>query len=86
MDGRGDFSGDVSPCVLWCCTPADFAEYFCDCSEDCARVPEPDEWRALVRAFERWQDRGGQSDIMQTLKAAWDAEQARQLDQEGGSK
>lgn len=77
-------------CLVLILTPEDIAEYW-ECDESGAthpgsRVPEAEEMRVLARAFERWQDNGIYSDLMDTLRRAWQAEQARQLDQEGGSR
>ena len=80
----------VEPCLTLVVTPGDIAEYWesdeSGATHPGSRVPEPSEWPALVKAFERWQDCGSFTDLMQTLRDAWQAEQARQLDKEGGSK
>ena len=77
-------------CVGLILTPGDLAEYWeCDDAGNThpgSRVPEAEEMRVLARAFERWQDNGIYSDLMDTLRRAWQAEQARQLDQEGGAR
>lgn len=80
----------IEPCLLLAVTPSDLSEFW-ECDESGAthpgsRVPEPSEWPTIRRAFERWQDCGSFSDLMETLRDAWQAEQARQLDKEGGSK
>ena len=75
-------------CVAMVITPDDLAEYWE--SDDAgnthpgSRVPEAEEIHAIRKAFERWQDTGGFHDIMHTCRDALQAEQARQLDQEGG--
>lgn len=93
QDGRGDFTGDIEPCIVLALTPSDLSEYWeCDDAGNthpASRVPEPEEWPAIVRAFGRWQDCGNFSDLMHALRDAWQAEQARQLDGQegkGGSK
>jgi len=75
-------------CVALVITPSDLAEYLeCDDAGNThpgSRVPEAGEMYALGRAFERWQDCGGHADIMDTLRDAWQGEQARHLNQKGG--
>ncbi|CAB4135409.1 hypothetical protein UFOVP291_5 [uncultured Caudovirales phage] len=75
-------------CVALVITPNDLAEHWeCDDAGNThpgSRVPEADEMYAIGRAFERWQDSGGHGEIMGVLRDAWQDEQARQLDQEGG--
>lgn len=49
------------------------------------RLPEADEMTPTFRrAFEMWHDMGSYSDLVDTLREAWQRYQARQLDQEGG--
>ena len=88
QSGRGDFTGDIEPCIVLAFTPSDLSEYW-ECDEagstnPASRVPEPEEWPAIVRAFARWQDCGNFSDLMQALRDAWQEEQARQLDSQEG--
>lgn len=87
MNCRADvLAGDVEPCLILAVTPSDLSEFW-ECDEQRrSRVPEANEWHAIRHAFDRWQDCGSFSDLMETLRDAWKAEQARQLDQEGGSK
>lgn len=78
-------------CVALVITPNDLAEFWeCDDAGNthpASRVPEAGEMHAIRKAFERWQDCGGHADIMDTLRDAWQAAQADQLDsQEGGRK
>lgn len=77
-------------CLALIVTPSDLSEYWeideSGSTHPGSRVPEANEWHAIRRGFERWQDCGNFSDLMHTLRDAWQAEQARQLDQEGDSK
>lgn len=88
--GRGDFSGDVQPCLILAVTPQDLAEYWeseeSGATHPGSRIPEPEEWPLIVRAFEEWQDNGITSDLYQTLRQAWQAQQAAKLDAEGETK
>lgn len=78
-------------CVALVIMPDDLASYW-ECDDSGAthpgsRVPEAEEMHAIRKAFERWQDTGGTSEIMQVCRDAWQAVQAAQLDaQEGGSR
>ncbi|MBV5335697.1 hypothetical protein JZU48_01380 [bacterium] len=77
-------------CVALVITPDDVSEYW-ECDESgsrhpASRVPEAGEMHAISKAFERWQDCGGMSDIMDVCRDAWQAAQAEQLDQQGGAK
>lgn len=77
-------------CVALVITPDDLAEYW-ECDDSGAthpgsRVPEAEEMHAIRKAFERWQDSGAGSEVYQLCRDAWQAEQARQLDQEGGAR
>ena len=78
----------VDPCIVLAFTPSDLSEYWeCDdagATNPASRVPEPEEWPAIVRAFARWQDCGGFTEIMQVCRDAWQQEQARQLDSQEG--
>ena len=72
-------------CVALVITPDDVSEYWeCDDSgatSPASRVPENgEEMKALRYAFDHWLDRGGYTEVMQTLRDAWNDEQARQLD------
>jgi hypothetical protein len=71
-------------CVALIITPSDLSEYW-ECDDSGAthpgsRVPEAGEMHAIGKAFERWQDSGSGSEIMEVCRDAWQAEQARQLD------
>lgn len=74
----------VEPCLTLAVTPGDLAEFWESDESRRNRVPEPSEWPALVKAFERWQDCGSFTDLMETLRDAWHAEQARQKDAQEG--
>lgn len=85
QSGRGDFAGDIEPCLLLAVTPSDLSDYW-ECDESGAThpgsaTPTSEEWPALVKAFERWQDCGSFSDLMETLRDAWN-----DAKKEGGSK
>ena len=75
QSGRGDFAGDIEPCLVLAVTPSDLSEYWE--SDDAGNThpgsatPTPEEWPALVNAFERWQDCGNVSDLMHALRDAW---------------
>jgi hypothetical protein len=76
-------------CVALVITPNDLAEYW-DCDDSGAtnpasRIPEAGEMHAISKAFERWQDSGAGSEVYEVCRDAWQAEQARQLD-EGDAK
>lgn len=76
---KGDFAGDIVPCLSLVITPEDFAE-----AANLSIAPE--DWEALSDAFYRWQDNGGYADIMQTMINSHADEQARQLSQKGGAR
>ena len=75
-----------------CCaviiSPSDLSEYWesdeSGATHPASRVPEPEEMRAVRRAFERWLDCGNFTEIMQVCRDAWQQEQARQLDAQEG--
>jgi hypothetical protein len=74
-------------CVALIITPSDLSEYW-ECDDSGAthpgsRIPEAGEMHAIGKAFERWQDSGSGSEVYEVCRDAWQAEQARQLDQEG---
>ena len=75
-------------CVALVITPDDLAEYWesddSGATNPASRIPEAEEMRAIRKAFERWQDSGAGSEIMEVCRDAWQAVQAEQLDQEGG--
>lgn len=85
QSGHGDFTGDIEPCVVLALTPSDLSEYWeCDDAGNTSpanRIPEPEEWPAIVRAFYRWQDCGNFSDLMEALRDAWN-----DAKEKGGSK
>ena len=82
---RRELAGD---CVALVVTPSDLSEYWesdeSGATHPASRVPEPDEMRAIRKAFARWQDCGGFTEIMEVCRDAWQAEQARQLDSQEG--
>ena len=87
---KRELAGD---CVALVVTPSDLSEYWesdeSGATHPASRVPEPDEMRAVRKAFARWQDCGGFTEIMEVCRDAWQEEQARQLDAQegkGGSK
>lgn len=74
---RRQLSGE---CVALIVTPSGLSEYWeCDDSgatNPSSRVPAAGEMRAISKAFERWQDKGGMSEIMNICRDAWiDAEE-----------
>lgn len=75
-------------CVALVITPNDLSEYWesddSGATNPASRVPEAGEMHAIRKAFERWQDCGGMSEVMDVCRDAWQAVQAEQLDQEGG--
>lgn len=86
---KRELAGD---CVALVVTPSDLSEYWegdeSGATNPASRIPEPEEMRAIRKAFDRWQDCGGFTEIMEVCRDAWQDEQARQLDaeKEGGSK
>jgi hypothetical protein len=79
---RRDMAGD---CVAMVITPSDLSEFW-ECDESGATnpasaVPTLGEMRAIQKAFGRWQDHGGFSEIMETCRDAWN-----NAKKEGGSK
>lgn len=77
-------------CLALIVTPDDICEYF-ECDESGAtnpgsRVPSRREMYSIIRAFERWQDNGSYSDMMEAVGSAWREVQASDLEQEGGAK
>lgn len=70
-----DLPEKIEPCVLVAVTPSDLSDYW-DCDESGAanpasELPTGEQWQAIRRAFERWQDRGGYTEIMETCRDAW---------------
>jgi hypothetical protein len=63
-------------CLALVITPGDLSEYWeCDDSGSThpgSRVPDEGEMHACKKAFERWQDTGGMSEIMEVCRDAWD--------------
>lgn len=82
---RRELAGD---CVALVVTPSDLSEYWesdeSGATHPASRVPEPEEMRAVRKAFARWQDCGGFTEIMEVCRDAWQEEQARQLDAQEG--
>lgn len=84
---RRERAGD---CLALVITPSNISEY-CECDQSGAthpgsRVPEAGEMHAIRKSFERWQDNGAYTEMMEWISDAWQAEQARQLDAEGEAK
>ena len=75
QSGRGDFAGDIEPCLVLAVTPSDLSEYWesddAGSTHPGSATPTPEEWPALVKAFERWQDTGGFTEVMQVCRDAW---------------
>lgn len=75
QSGRGDFAGDIEPCLVLAVTPSDLSDYWerddAGSTHSGSATPTPEDWPALVKAFERWQDRGNVSDLMHALRDAW---------------
>lgn len=74
---------NAGECVAMILTPSDFSDFW-ECDESGATNPASasptlGEMRAIQKAFGRWQDHGGFSDVMEVCRDAWQAEQARQL-------
>jgi hypothetical protein len=79
---RRERAGD---CLALVITPGDFSEYWesdeSGATHPGSRVPDAGEMHACKKAFERWQDCGGFSEIMETCRDAWNA-----ASDKGGSK
>lgn len=71
---------NAGECVAMVLTPSDLSEYW-ECDDSGAtnpgsRVPTLSEMRAIQKAFGRWQDHGGFTEVMQVCRDAWnDAEE-----------
>jgi len=69
---RRDMAGD---CVAMVITPSDLSEYWeCDdagSTHPGSAVPTLGEMRAIQKAFGRWQDHGGFTEVMEVCRDAW---------------
>jgi len=78
---RRDMAGD---CVAMVITPSDLSEYWeCDDRGDTSpdsALPTLEEMRAIQKAFGRWQDNGGFTEVMEICRDAWN-----DAKEEGGS-
>lgn len=68
-------------CVALIITPDDLSEYWesddSGATNPASRIPEAEEMHAIRKAFERWQDSGAGSEVMEVCRDAWQAELAR---------
>lgn len=82
---KRELAGD---CVALVVTPSDLSEYWesdeSGATHPASRVPGRNAMIAGGKAFSRWQDCGGFTEIMEVLRDAWQEEQARQLDSQEG--
>lgn len=71
---RRERAGD---CLALVITPSDLSEYWesdeSGATNPGSREPDAGEMHACKKAFERWQDCGGFTEIMEICRDAWDA-------------